>query len=421
MIVFVGSSEEAAWPPGTTDEGRQFTFLPEASLPTVTGMTAEFQPENHYHVKIDGTGFTDTDPSTVEVFIGGVAQEVVSVSGTEIIVKVIDIPAGETAQTVEIYTKEGVPNGMTSSPFAEGITFPAQLVDVSTSVGSEEGAVIYAHVEGRGIEDNVTLVNPSGTDICASSRMVEYGLLECTVTPGVKATETMRAMDRATGTAAPETATAVNNQFGTAVSGSGPEFNAIAVSPDGKEVTFTGENFVGFGPDCQVTMAGVNSTSCTLTPTGATATFENGIPVTATAAVPELALIQCGTFTKSSSCGASNAANGFEKMNRISATPTSTVEGIVNVPTIPGGGAAGEGIITPSSFGGGAEQTIQAPGLKASILAGKAKVEICGRPCVMTEALSTSDQVVCETPSIQTTASVSQFTIEDSGSIKGEL
>lgn len=293
--MFVGSSEEAAWPPGTLDEGRQFDFLPEASLPTVTGMTAEFQPENVYHVKIDGNGFTDTDPSTVEVIIGGIPQEVVSVSANEIIVKVIELPAGETAQAVEIYTKEGVPNGMTSSPFAEGITFPAQLVDISTSTGSEEGAVIYAHVEGRGVEDNLTLVNPSGTDICASSRMIEYGLLECTVTPGVKATETIRAMDRATGTAAPETATAINNQFGTAVAGSGPEFSAIAVAPSGTgtgtEVTFTGENFAAFGNDCQVTVLGVNSTSCTITATGATATFENGLPVTKNAAVPELALI----------------------------------------------------------------------------------------------------------------------------------
>jgi hypothetical protein len=73
VIVFVGSSEEAAWPPGTLDEGRQFEFLPEASLPTVTGMTAEFQTENVYHVKIDGNDFTDTDPSTVEVIIGGIA------------------------------------------------------------------------------------------------------------------------------------------------------------------------------------------------------------------------------------------------------------------------------------------------------------------------------------------------------------
>jgi len=112
-------------------------------------------------------------------------------------------------------------------------------------------------------------------------------------------------------------------------------------------------------------------------------------------------------------------------MNRIVVTPPAATEdgteAIINVPVIPGGGAAGEGIITPSSFGGGAEQIIQAPGLKASILAGTAKVEICGRPCVMIEAQSDADQVVCETPAIQTTASVSQFTIEASAAITGEL
>jgi hypothetical protein len=255
--------------------------------------------------------------------------------------------------------------------------------------------------------------------------MIEYGLLECTVTPGVKATETIRAMDIATGTAAPETTTAIKNQFGTAIAGSGPEFSAIAVAPSGTgtgtEVTFTGENFAAFGNDCQVTVLGVNSTSCTITATGATATFENGLPVTSAAAVPELALITCGTYTKSSTCDTSTAANGYENMNRIKATPTAAVEGIVNLPSIAGSGSAGEGIITPSTFGGGAEQIIAAPGLKASILAGKAKVEVCGRPCVLLEALSTADQVVCETPAIQTTASVNEFTIEDSAAITGEL
>jgi len=135
---------------------------------------------------------------------------------------------------------------MTSAAFTEGIAFPAQLVDISTSVGGEEGTVIYAHIEGRGVEDNVTLVNASGTDICTSSRMVEYGLLECTVTPGEHATETVRAMDRDTGTAAPETATAINNQFGTAVAGSGPEWATVVVGNGGTTVTFVGENIAAF-------------------------------------------------------------------------------------------------------------------------------------------------------------------------------
>ena len=85
-----------------------------------------------------------------------------------------------------MYTQEGVPNGWSdpsgASPtqFDGGITFNPQLIGLSANEGSSAGATIYAEVIGAGVNDAYTLSSGS-TDICESSTMIDYSLLECVV------------------------------------------------------------------------------------------------------------------------------------------------------------------------------------------------------------------------------------------------
>lgn len=88
VIVFASTFEEATWADGVD---KMFTFLDADSIPTVTSWSVEFTSENVYQVTIEGADITDADVSTVDVFFGGVEQEVVSVGPTQLVVKVVGL------------------------------------------------------------------------------------------------------------------------------------------------------------------------------------------------------------------------------------------------------------------------------------------------------------------------------------------
>ena len=81
VIVFAGTSEENTWADGVDEN---FTFMDDSLLPTIDSYTKEFTTDNEYVVTISGTGITDGDVSTVDVYFGGQLQETVAVSPTEI-------------------------------------------------------------------------------------------------------------------------------------------------------------------------------------------------------------------------------------------------------------------------------------------------------------------------------------------------
>ena len=89
----------------------------------------------------------------------------------------------------------GIPNGYKNGDGEEatmydaGILLEPKLIYLSANEGSSAGGVIYATVIAAGINDDYTLVNGSD-DICESSRMIAYSLLECVV----KATEIQTAV-----------------------------------------------------------------------------------------------------------------------------------------------------------------------------------------------------------------------------------
>jgi hypothetical protein len=184
VIVFAGTSEENTWASGVDEN---FTFLDTDALPTISSFGKSFDTStNEYVVTITGTGITDTDVSTVDIYFGGELQETTAVSSTEIQVKLTEIASGSAANAFEVYTQEGVPNGWSDptgdSPteFDGGISFDPQLIGLSANEGSSSGATIYAEVIGAGTSDTYTLSNGS-TDICDSATMIAYSLLECIV------------------------------------------------------------------------------------------------------------------------------------------------------------------------------------------------------------------------------------------------
>ena len=81
VIVFAGTSEENTWADGVDEN---FTFMDDSLLPTIDSYTKEFTTDNEYVVTISGTGITDGDVSTVDVYFGGQLQETIAVSPTEI-------------------------------------------------------------------------------------------------------------------------------------------------------------------------------------------------------------------------------------------------------------------------------------------------------------------------------------------------
>ena len=62
-------------------------------------------------------------------------------------------------------------------------------------------------------------------------------------------------------------------------------------------------------------------------------------------------------------------------------------------------------------FAGGCHRIIEAPGLTASIIAGRARIDVCGRECVLDEAASSSTEAACEIPYIQSLSSIEDFYI----------
>ena len=136
VIVFAATYEEAVWADGVD---RSFTFLDVADIPTIDAFSIEFTTDLYYKVTITGSGITDPTTTTVDVYFGGIEQEVLSVAAGQIEVKLTSIDSGTMQNSFEVYFVEGVPNGLNSldalapTPFDTGIEFDPALIRLSTS------------------------------------------------------------------------------------------------------------------------------------------------------------------------------------------------------------------------------------------------------------------------------------------------
>ena len=99
----------------------------------------------------------------------------------------------------------GIPSGWhngdsgDATMYDDGISLEPKLVYLSASEGSSAGGVLYATIIAAGLDDDYTLLNGSD-DICDSTRMVSYSLLECAVkSTTIDAAVSLSVQDKTTG------------------------------------------------------------------------------------------------------------------------------------------------------------------------------------------------------------------------------
>lgn len=110
--------------------------------------------------------------------LNGVPQNVLSVTGTDVVVEVDDMTTGLSTNQMDLFFSFGLPNGYTE--LLDGVTFAPKLVSLSTNTVSAAGTTIQATVIAAGVNDALTLVDSSSkTDLCLSSKVLEYSVLEC--------------------------------------------------------------------------------------------------------------------------------------------------------------------------------------------------------------------------------------------------
>ena len=279
LIVFASTSEEATFADGLFT---QFTFVDSADLPTITSMNTGWSDTDlFYTLTIDGADITDADISTVDVFLGGKEQEIVSVSPTEIVVKIVDLDSGLDASTIEIYTVEGLPNGLTETLFTDGLTVDPQLVGLSMNTGSASGGIIYAVVEGAGVEDDLTLVDSSGADVCTTATMKSYSLLECIMGANAYTTAEQFSVKATESGTTYSCGNSDVSQCQYTTSASSPTATSATDTNGSKtDYVFYGTNLNAFGSTCEVEIQGLVSDSCVIdSDTSVTVHFTNGVPV----------------------------------------------------------------------------------------------------------------------------------------------
>ena len=108
MIVFASTFEEATCSASTCD----FQFLETTDLATIENKSVSYSSsEGTYVIEVNGYDITDVSIDTVQCYIGGVEQTVVSVSATEVIIHVDEVKSGLEQQTFELYFEAGAVNG----------------------------------------------------------------------------------------------------------------------------------------------------------------------------------------------------------------------------------------------------------------------------------------------------------------------
>ena len=83
---------------------------------------------------------------------------------------------------MDLYFSIGIPEGYTE--MLDGVTFAPVLLSVNTVKVSESGTKLQAVVKGMGVKDEITLIDAASlANLCVSSKMLEYGVLECDTDP----------------------------------------------------------------------------------------------------------------------------------------------------------------------------------------------------------------------------------------------
>ena len=261
--------------------------------------------------------------------------------------------SGLGTNSMDLYFSVGIPNGYTE--LLAGVTFAPVLISLSTNIVSAASSTIQATVIGAGVNDKLTLVDSvSSTDLCMSSKVLEYGILECELDPAFDysagVSVSVKAVD--SGTIYACSATDLTTCDVTLIAEQ-PAFTTVE-KVSSSQLRITGSLFPTSGFTCSVLYANVESDTCTINSVSeVVADFINGISISETEITPILGFVDDDISFEHLALAGEPAvlANPF--------TLTSATSGIT------------------SSFAGGRQMTVVADGLSSKVISGDAEVRVC--------------------------------------------
>mmetsp|Transcript_20899 Transcript_20899/g.32333 ORF Transcript_20899/g.32333 Transcript_20899/m.32333 type:complete len:172 (-) Transcript_20899:2223-2738(-) len=133
---------------------------------------------NKYEIALTGTSF-GTDMTNTKMRIDGEWQTTAEVTDTAARFEIINATDLDITKQVEVLFPEGVPAGHNLLD-AELLMTP-KLTKITPNSGSIAGSVIYATVEGVGINTEETFELMSGNKkLCSAVEVVSYSQIKCT-------------------------------------------------------------------------------------------------------------------------------------------------------------------------------------------------------------------------------------------------
>lgn len=133
----------------------------------------------HYTYTINGRRF-GARPQDTSVHFDGVAQEVLSASDNQIVVKVGNLVSA-TVNSVRVVPANGYADPSGTQP--EAITFEPRYLSVSANEVSEFGSQVVVNAPSVSAGDSVTIADSEGTAICTGTAAT-YGRFLCVIAAG---------------------------------------------------------------------------------------------------------------------------------------------------------------------------------------------------------------------------------------------
>lgn len=190
---------------------------------------------------------------------------------------------------MDLYLSVGIPKGYTE--YLDGTTFTPKLLSVSTLEVSPSGSTIQATVKGVGVNDEITLVDSAatGTNICLTATVIEYGLLECVTDPAVDFSGSIVVSVKETASGTVHACLSTNTAQCTIGNlASQPTFDSVTLTSS-SQLDLAGSLFPTSGFTCEVVYAHATSDTCTITSASAvTSVFTNGVGTEEIAVSPVL-------------------------------------------------------------------------------------------------------------------------------------
>ena len=282
----------------------------------------------------------------------------------------------ESSSNVQIYFPDGLPTGY--SGFTSMTVVPT-LVSISPSTGSSGGTLITVTGTGFGTAtEGLNLTHgPSGTDICEEVSVTGYGTFTCLTTAmEITSGETLTLKTSSGSYSCVNSLTPDLCNF-EQLDASSPVVTGASIS-SASTITIEGTAFPTSDYDVIVVYKGVESTSSVIdSETSITATFDNGVPISDSAAAPSVRFVPQSRRRRLMSLADAD-------LQLIAIPSDITVTNSLSVTDSTSG--------LSCSFQGGCSYTVTAAGLTASLSGSSTnQIDVCGNPCVINAAESDAD------------------------------